>query len=121
MQQENQQHQGANMIEIKLVERDHRYTIKATGHAEYAPHGQDIVCAAVSTLLQTYGNYLESKEKARTWWVMESKLEPGDLIVDVLDAEDNVKELYRMTMDGLENIQYTYPECIKIEYNPKKI
>ena len=28
--------------------------ISVIGHAEYAPHGQDIICAAVSALLQTF-------------------------------------------------------------------
>ena len=32
--------------------------ITITGHADYAPHGQDIVCAAVSTLAQTFVAYV---------------------------------------------------------------
>lgn len=38
------------MIEIKRNEN----SISIKGHAGYAPHGQDIVCAAVSTLVQTF-------------------------------------------------------------------
>lgn len=36
-----------------------RYSIKATGHANYAPYGQDIVCAAASTLIQTLALCIE--------------------------------------------------------------
>ena len=36
------------MIEVKR----HSGSISIQGHAGYAPHGQDIVCAAVSTLVQ---------------------------------------------------------------------
>lgn len=28
-------------------------SVSITGHANYAPHGQDIVCAAISALVQT--------------------------------------------------------------------
>lgn len=43
------------MIEIK-IERNKQQAISAftvTGHAGFAPHGSDIVCAAVSVLTQT--------------------------------------------------------------------
>ena len=38
------------MIKITITDNQ----ISVIGHAEYAPHGQDIVCAAVSNLLQTF-------------------------------------------------------------------
>lgn len=37
------------MIKIRLSEN----SIVIEGHAEYAEHGKDIVCAAVSVILQT--------------------------------------------------------------------
>ena len=43
------------MITIK-IERDHRQAVagfSVEGHANTAPHGQDIVCAGVSALIQT--------------------------------------------------------------------
>lgn len=41
------------MIEI-VVEND---TITATGHAKYAEHGSDIVCAGVSAIIENYKLY----------------------------------------------------------------
>jgi uncharacterized protein YsxB (DUF464 family) len=38
------------LIEIKRTEN----CVSIKGHAGYAPHGQDIVCAAVSALVQTF-------------------------------------------------------------------
>ena len=36
-----------------LVERGNPVGFTATGHAEFSPHGSDIVCSAVSALTQT--------------------------------------------------------------------
>lgn len=41
-------------------------SIQVSGHANYAPNGQDIVCAAVSTLLQTVGYSLGRREETMT-------------------------------------------------------
>lgn len=37
------------MIEVRVRKNE----IKVSGHAMYAPHGQDIVCAGVSSLVRT--------------------------------------------------------------------
>lgn len=37
------------MIEVSVRKNE----IKVSGHAMYAPHGQDIVCAGVSSLVRT--------------------------------------------------------------------
>ncbi|MBF1170764.1 MAG: ribosomal-processing cysteine protease Prp [[Eubacterium] sulci] len=37
---------------ITIYNSKHRISVE--GHADYGPYGQDIVCSAVSTLLQTY-------------------------------------------------------------------
>lgn len=41
------------MIDIKINMKSGDMEIKVKGHAGYAPHGQDIVCAGVSAILQT--------------------------------------------------------------------
>ncbi|WP_458457478.1 ribosomal-processing cysteine protease Prp [Pseudobutyrivibrio sp.] len=108
------------MIKVKFYENNHRYAISTEGHAEYAPIGQDIVCAAVSILMQTYGNYVTEHEENRSWINLEVKLEDGESNVEVLDPEDSIKDIYYMTMEGLEDIQRVYPAYISLEYNPQK-
>lgn len=44
---------GDNMINITVKEENGHINIDVNGHANYAPHGQDIVCAGVSAILQT--------------------------------------------------------------------
>lgn len=41
------------MIRIRVVVKEGKIVLDADGHANYAPHGQDIVCASVSAILQT--------------------------------------------------------------------
>ena len=105
------------MLEIIFYEKNHRYAIAAKGHAEYAPHGYDIVCSAVSTLLQSYGNYLQELEKYSKLKVLEIKFNEGDINVEVLDSSDRVKDLYRMTMLGIEAVYETYPKFLHLNYN----
>ena len=40
------------MTEIEIV-RGKKNTVRIKGHANYAPRGRDIVCAAVSAIFQT--------------------------------------------------------------------
>ena len=41
------------MINIKVIVKGGETHISITGHAGYAPHGQDIVCSAVSAISHT--------------------------------------------------------------------
>lgn len=41
------------MIKIEVIVRNGETNINITGHAEYAPNGQDIVCAAISAISHT--------------------------------------------------------------------
>jgi uncharacterized protein YsxB (DUF464 family) len=48
------------MIKVRVDMGSGDLTIDVKGHAGYAPHGQDIVCAAVSAIVQTAVLGLES-------------------------------------------------------------
>ena len=107
------------MIEIKYYENQAkgRYAISAKGHAEYAPAGQDIVCAGVSILMQSLGNYLLDHCEDYHWHELEIKTEAGDMNVEVYDenvCDSKLKYLYHMTIEGLKDIAKQYPQCIKI-------
>lgn len=82
------------MITIKATSN----SISAKGHANYAEPGKDIVCAAVSTLMQT----LELRGIAR-----KSK---GNMFVQTKD-----KEALQLVLDGLRMISENYPEYVEVE------
>ena len=49
------------MITVVISKKDHEYQrVLVDGHAGYADHGQDIVCAAVSVLVINTFNSIES-------------------------------------------------------------
>lgn len=105
------------MVNVTYYEKKGRYEIKATGHANYAEPGRDIVCAGISVLLQALGMYLESTEN-ESFRILENKQDPGDINVEVIleDTENLVVlNLYYMTISGIEAIANTYPNHVKID------
>lgn len=53
------------MIDVGFFREDKQYRLIISGHAGYAPEGQDIVCAAISALLCTLVGYLPTVKKCR--------------------------------------------------------
>ena len=41
------------MTNINVTMENGHVSIDIAGHADYAPYGQDIVCSAISTIVQT--------------------------------------------------------------------
>lgn len=106
------------MIEIKFYEKHGRFSIVAKGHAEYAPHGQDIVCAAVTSICTALGNFLENHEDECSYRVLNVTLEPGDIVVDAIEEEDfsycMIKPLFNQAQEFLEDLAVSYPANVKI-------
>jgi uncharacterized protein YsxB (DUF464 family) len=81
-------------------------TLRVNGHADYAPKGQDIVCASVSALVQTLGLYVQehSGEAAK-----------GEDYYNIF-ARDNrfTREVADAVMSGLRQIAAQYPDNVRI-------
>lgn len=90
-------------------------TVIATGHAN-APRnedGRDLVCCAVSTLVQTL--IFTCQELPGT--LVYHTVAPGDVYIKVSEpdsATDGVKHRLRMLQDGLEHLEKQYPELIRV-------
>ncbi|MDW7670786.1 MAG: ribosomal-processing cysteine protease Prp [Bacillota bacterium] len=106
------------MIKIR-IERDQRNEIQAytvTGHAMTAPHGQDVVCAAVSALAQTtILGFYEVLEQKPDYEIAEGRLECR--MMDSLDEKQRREAaiLLKTMLAGFRNIQQQYPQVIAIE------
>lgn len=105
------------MIDVLFYEKQHRYAITVTGHAEYAPHGQDIVCAAASALMQAFGFYLIHEPSYKTFKRLEIKLDAGDMNIEYLDLKDRYATNFEMLLVGMESLADTYPGFIKCSKN----
>ncbi|GAB6138376.1 ribosomal-processing cysteine protease Prp [Halanaerobaculum tunisiense] len=103
------------MIEVKLkrTKEDNIYAFSAQGHAEYAPEGEDIICAAVSVILQTavFGlqDYLELELTVDTnnGW-LSCQIPPS------LAQDKEVKAILETMSIGLEETAQAYSDYIKI-------
>lgn len=78
-------------------------SIRITGHAEYAEHGQDIVCAGVSVASQMLKVMLNGG----------GYKSPGDMLIKYKDSHEAMRMVsgYQLTMLLLEK---QYPENIKV-------
>lgn len=94
------------MIEISRFEGG--ITIK--GHAGYAPHGQDIVCAGVSTLAQT----LIASIEALTEDAIQYDIQPGWLELKFGKLSANAQLLFDSFFVGIEMIADNYPNNVTL-------
>ncbi len=93
-------------------------TIEAVGHSGYAESGKDIVCSAVSTLMQSLILGLEKVLKITP----EVEVDENVPIIKVqvcLDMDEDmmshVQVLMKSTRLGLKDIADSYPKFIKIK------
>jgi uncharacterized protein YsxB (DUF464 family) len=93
---------------IKIKRKKDGISIK--GHANYAPKGQDIVCASVSVLAQTLIQSIEDLTADR----IEYKMLPGKVKIKYWSLSDETKALISSFFIGAENIAAQYPEFVQV-------
>ena len=89
-----------------------KLTMRAEGHAGYAPAGQDIVCAAVSCLMQTLA-YSAAEDEGTSSCIYQGKEGP---VVNV-EAGDSVlmRDKFELVADGLDLLAEQYPENVNFK------
>jgi uncharacterized protein YsxB (DUF464 family) len=101
------------MMDIRLSFANH--TVIAAGHAN-APRnedGRDLVCCAVSTLVQTLIFSCQELPGVLVY----HNVAPGDVYIKVSEpdsATDGVKHRLMMLLDGLKHLEKQYPELIRV-------
>lgn len=85
--------------------------IKLRGHANYAEIGKDIVCAGISTLLQTLIQSVETLTDDEIKYSMS----PGKADIKFRNLSENSKTLLNSFFIGVEMIAYEYPENVQID------
>lgn len=112
------------MITITIYKEATNFTgFFSTGHAEYAEQGNDIVCSAVSVLLQTFIASVEQlldHSDAIRYGV--KKGEDNSLFMTFpkeMPFEDWEKSqtLFKSMLIGLSMIQEQYPENVSVKYH----
>lgn len=85
--------------------------VKIRGHANYAPHGQDIVCAGVTALTQTLVESLETL----TGNEIEYDMSPGRVDIEIKDPDEDAQLLLDSFLVGVYMIADEFPEYIRVE------
>lgn len=94
------------MITIIYDEKEHDMILQASGHAGYAPKGQDIVCAAVSCLMQTLAYSVDGGTATRD--------PDGDNVLRVQAAQSfDTLAKFELVTDGLMLLAQQYPENVR--------
>lgn len=89
--------------------------IRVSGHAGYAPAGEDIVCAAASVLITTCANALESVAGIRP----DVSQKPVMIQVSLPDGlspadEHDARVILRTAEQGFRDIAAQYPSYLQI-------
>ena len=87
---------------------DYRITIQ--GHANYAPLGQDIVCASVSTLVQVMIASIEQMTEDK----IEYSIQPGMVDIKFGNLSEKAQLLVSSFFIGAQMIADQYPNNVKI-------
>ena len=94
------------MITIIYDEKEHDMILQASGHAGFAPKGQDIVCAAVSCLMQTLAYSVDGGTATRD--------PDGDNVLRVQAAQSfDTQAKFELVTDGLMLLAQQYPENVR--------
>lgn len=103
------------MINILVIKnKQNIMTIEATGHSGYAESGSDIVCGAVSTLMQSLANGLTEIVKISPNVVVDEEL--AHMHISLNDANSKEAQiLMQTTLLSLKNIADSYNKYIKIK------
>lgn len=98
------------MITISPKGDSYRYGFVVEGHAEFAEHGQDIVCAAASAIAQT-------ALKGIKWFTdVRFKVESGRLAAEVLHSNTKSDTIIKTMLMGLEDLALQFPDYVSIKY-----
>lgn len=84
--------------------------IKIRGHAHYAEPGKDIVCAAVSVLVQTLIQSVESLTADK----IEYDMQPGTVDIKFWCLSDQSKVLIDAFFVGIKGIAEAHPDNVKL-------
>ena len=94
------------MIRVRHDQAGDLHRLTVTGHADYGPHGADIVCAGVSAL--TYA-LLASAEKLGGH-IVYCNAESGNVKIVCYNADS----AFEVALTGLELIAEKYPQNVEV-------
>lgn len=97
------------MIRVNYERSGNRHRLSVKGHAGYSDHGNDIVCAGVSSLSYALLGYLHHAGCD----IAEAKADSGDLQIDCA-GDGLIAGAFDMAMVGYLQISKKYPQHVEV-------
>ena len=99
------------MIKVLIKREENKFvSLEVKGHANSAPHGEDLVCAGVSAVLTGGFNSLTSPKS------FELKLDEGYALAKAIKEVSSHDEIVMETIiNSLRTMEESYPEFITIK------
>lgn len=88
--------------------------MEVSGHANAAPRGKDLVCVAVSALVQTFAGWAEEQGEERTLET-DVRMEDGQAVIAASAGIRQMERLlgcFEVICFGLESLARQYPKYI---------
>ncbi len=98
------------MTLIHLEKISDRYNVRASGHANYDINQRDIVCAAVSALIQSFIIMAEEDEHVD---VLLDEENEGEGLLHIIVAGHGLESAWSMLSLGLHSIADQYPNNVR--------
>ena len=106
------------MINVLVIKENKTIkTIEATGHSGYAEYGRDIVCSAISTLMETLANGLTEIVKANCKIIVDENIPHLSVTIEETDKDicKNAQILMQTTLLGIKGVAQEFSKFIKIK------
>ena len=106
------------MINITVIKQKQNIkSIQASGHSGYAEQGNDIVCSAVSVLMETLANGMLKVVKAEVRVLVDEEI--PHMMVELIEQDKqkarDAQILMRAVLIGLKGVALEYGKNIKIK------
>lgn len=96
------------MIRVTYRQAGEERSVSVTGHAGYAEHGKDIVCAGVTAVTYALALFLEKLDEGA-----KLRLDPGDAHI-VCRRGDRAAAAFDMAVCGYLAIANSYPQYVEV-------
>jgi uncharacterized protein YsxB (DUF464 family) len=95
------------MISITYISSSDSLVLMAEGHAGLAPHGKDIVCSAVSSLLFALAEYVDTNDRESV-----ARVDEGEAHIQ---ASTDMSQAFDLVYTGLCGIERSYPDNVSVK------
>ena len=106
------------MISVTITTEGKNLALRLTGHAGYAEHGKDIVCASASILAHALAQIVSAVERrGELASPAEIRLESGDTLISCEPGEDTLDAMigaYYFAKTGYALLAHNYPQYVRL-------